>query len=147
VIAPEEIGGIEFGFKHHQSGIIDPKPSRTRRPSAPRPRSRASGLPLLSSGYVNSAGLRVAPSRSSIVGQKAVTIATQKTRPSSLAPNRAPPSKKTAKSKDDPRQSRPHNRPRKGSGRQKQAKIFPVVSARSLADGCVGFLARGMVIG
>jgi hypothetical protein len=24
VIAAEEIGGIEFGFKHHQSGVIDP---------------------------------------------------------------------------------------------------------------------------
>ena len=46
-------------------------------------RSRANGLPLLSSGYANSAGLRVAPSPSSIVGQRAVASVTQKTRPSS----------------------------------------------------------------
>ena len=90
------------GARRNSRGSCRPSGFLARR----RPPPRVNGPPLLSSGCASSAGLRVAPSRSSIVGQRDAASAPPKLLPSSsglrsISLSRREPHK-------SPRQSRRH---------------------------------------
>ena len=101
---------------------------RSCRPSGSGParlRPRANGSPLLCSGCANSAGSRVAPSRSSIAGRRDATSASPRSQPSSSG------SRSMSLSRREPQQSSRQSRRHRSSrlcSRRRETRSAPAWS-------------------